>query len=53
MLGAFDGLLGSDTMSSTDCKGAMMSVYGSFGCILAWVSASLPRSLAKNVVTLW
>jgi hypothetical protein len=28
----------------------MMSVYGSFGCILSWVSTSLPRPSAKRVV---
>lgn len=28
----------------------MMSVYGSFGCILSWVSTSLPRPPAKRAV---
>ncbi|KAF2642332.1 MFS general substrate transporter [Massarina eburnea CBS 473.64] len=28
----------------------MMSVYGSFGCILSWVSSSLPRPPAKRAV---
>ncbi|EMC96903.1 hypothetical protein BAUCODRAFT_68817 [Baudoinia panamericana UAMH 10762] len=28
----------------------MMSVYGSFGCILSWVSTSLPRPSAKRAV---
>ncbi|KAJ5690308.1 hypothetical protein N7462_004700 [Penicillium macrosclerotiorum] len=28
----------------------MMSIYGSFGCILSWVSASLPRPRSKRAV---
>lgn len=28
----------------------MMSVYGSFGCILSWVSTTLPRPSAKRAV---
>ena len=28
----------------------MMSIYGSFGCILSWVSTSLPRPSAKRAV---
>jgi hypothetical protein len=28
----------------------MMSVYGSFGCILSWVSTALPRPSAKRAV---
>lgn len=28
----------------------MMSVYGSFGCILSWVSTSLPRPSSKRAV---
>ena len=28
----------------------MMSIYGSFGCILSWVSASHPRSRPKRAV---
>lgn len=28
----------------------MMNVYGSFGCILSWVSTSLPRPSAKRAV---
>lgn len=28
----------------------MMSVYGSFGCILSWVASSLPRPSAKRAV---
>jgi hypothetical protein len=28
----------------------MMSVYGSFGCILSWVSSTLPRPSSKHAV---
>jgi hypothetical protein len=28
----------------------MMSIYGSFGCILSWVSTSLPRPRSKRAV---
>jgi hypothetical protein len=28
----------------------MMSIYGSFGCILSWVSTSLPRPASKRAV---
>jgi len=28
----------------------MMSVYGSFGCILSWVSSTLPRPSSKRAV---
>lgn len=29
----------------------MMSVYGSFGCILSWVSSSLPRPSTKRAIS--
>lgn len=29
----------------------MMSVYGSFGCILSWVSTSLPRPATKRAIS--
>lgn len=29
----------------------MMSVYGSFGCILSWVASSLPRPSSKRAVS--